>query len=115
MYDGCIALEEFQGELLPISLTQQCYEYMFRNTNITTISILAETSSRSCFMNMFDGCSNLNYIKCLLVNRPDLTDTYEWVKGVSATGTFVRNVVGKWTETGINGIPSGWTVEEVAV
>jgi hypothetical protein len=36
-----------------------------------------------------------------------------WVSGVSSTGTFVKNVAATWNVTGKNGIPSGWTIENV--
>jgi hypothetical protein len=59
---------------------------------------------------MFKGCSNLRHIKCT-------TDYYansfqSWVNGVAANGTFVKKRGVEWP-TGINGIPTGWTVEEV--
>jgi hypothetical protein len=34
-----------------------------------------------------------------------------WVKGVASSGTFVKNSAATWDVTGVNGIPSGWTVE----
>jgi hypothetical protein len=39
--------------------------------------------------------------------------TENWVDGVSETGTFVKNINASWDVTGANGIPSGWTVEDV--
>jgi hypothetical protein len=42
---------------------------------------------------------------------PSDTYTQNWVNGVAATGTFVKNSAASWNVTGSNGIPSGWTVE----
>lgn len=68
-----------------------------------------------CYRTMFGGCSNLTYIKCLvedlgqsLSSNPFLS----WVGNVSPTGTFVKKAGVEWP-TGWNGIPEGWTVEEV--
>jgi len=33
------------------------------------------------------------------------------VSGVAATGTFVKNSSATWNVTGVNGVPSGWTIE----
>ena len=45
---------------------------------------------------------------------PSSTYTGYWVDGVASNGTFVKNVDATWTTTGVNGIPSGWTVETVS-
>ena len=61
---------------------------------------------------MFYRCSSLNSIKCLATNISARKCTSNWVSGVASTGTFVKNSnMTSWT-TGINGIPSGWTVED---
>jgi hypothetical protein len=59
---------------------------------------------------MFYGCSNLNYIKCLATGI-SATSKYNWVDGVSQTGTFVK-ASGIYWSTGTSGIPEGWTVIE---
>ena len=38
-------------------------------------------------------------------------NTINWVNGVAAQGTFVKNSEATWNVTGVDGIPSGWTVE----
>lgn len=71
------------------------------------------TLSDGCYKNMFKGCSNLNYIECMATDISATDCTYNWVQGVSATGTFVKSAnMSGWT-TGVNGIPEGWTVEDV--
>ena len=64
------------------------------------------------FVNMFKNCTNLNKIECLLLNPTE--DSFSgWTNGVSATGTFVKHPNATWT-TGTSGIPTGWTVIDVA-
>jgi hypothetical protein len=60
---------------------------------------------------MFRGCSKLNYIKMLATDISASNCLYNWVSGVSPTGTFVKNISATWTTTGYSGVPSGWTVK----
>jgi len=63
---------------------------------------------------MFRNCSSLNYVKAMFYFKEgESTNTgnvYNWLNGVSATGTFVKNSKATWNNTEW-GIPSGWTVE----
>ena len=96
------------------TLTSHCYYYMFSGcTSLTTVPDLpATTLADSCYNGMFYGCSNLNYLKCLATDITATKCTYNWVSGVSSTGTFIKESGVEWT-TGNSGIPSGWIVEEV--
>jgi hypothetical protein len=64
-----------------------------------------------CYDNMFNGCTNLNYIKAMFTTTPSSTYTGNWVSGVASSGTFVKNSAAGWNVTGDNGVPTGWTVE----
>ena len=92
MFSGCIALT--QAPKLPATtLVNYCYAYMF------------------------NGCTNLNYIKCLATNPSNgifnlLTNN--WVNGVAATGTFVKHPDATW-KTYASGIPTGWTIEDAVL
>lgn len=55
----------------------------------------------------------LNYIKCLATDISASNYTNSWVADVSSTGTFVKATGVTWP-TGASGIPSGWTVQDVA-
>ncbi|MBP5229989.1 MAG: hypothetical protein J6Z32_07630 [Bacteroidales bacterium] len=59
-------------------------------------------------MNMFDGCSSLNYVKCMAKDISATQSTYQWLSGVSGSGTFVTPAATGWS-TGVSGIPSGWS------
>jgi hypothetical protein len=61
---------------------------------------------------MFYNCSSLNRIECN-------ADTYyssataatrNWVIGVAASGKFIKNSSNTWWTTGVNGIPTNWSV-----
>lgn len=116
MFSGCTSLTNVPANLLPSTiLTSNCYMGMFvRCAALTTAPELPATTLVSgCYKNMFERCSLLNYIKALFTTAPNNTYTQNWVNGVAATGTFVKNASATWTTTGVNGIPTGWTVETV--
>ena len=115
MFDGCTSLTD-APQLPATSLSQYCYNWMFYNcTSLQTAPELpALTLSSHCYENMFNGCSSLNYIKAMFTTTPSSTYTLSWVKGVAATGTFVKNSAATWTTTGTSGIPTGWTVQDAS-
>jgi hypothetical protein len=114
MFYGCKALA-IAPELPATILAKFCYDNMFRDCTLLTTApeLPATTLAKYCYEYMFYGCTNLNYIKCLATDISADECTTEWVTSVSSTGTFVKdpNMSG-WT-TGTNGIPSGWTTQDV--
>lgn len=99
------------------TLSRSCYNCMFMDcTSLTTAPELpATTLAEYCYVNMFNGCSSLNYIKAMFTTTPSTTYTQNWVSGVAASGTFVKNSAAQWDVSGVNGIPTGWTVETATV
>ena len=81
---------------------------------ITAPQLPATTLENNCYNAMFNGCSKLNYIKAMFTTTPSNTYTQNWVNGVASTGTFVKNSTATWNVTGVNGIPTNWTVETAA-
>ena len=112
MFYRCTALTQ-APELPATTLARGCYSYMFNGcTALTTAPELpATTLANNCYQNMFSGCYNLNTIKLgytgNFANAPS-NAFYNWVSGVASTGTFYYN--GSDTTTGVNAIPTGWTV-----
>lgn len=104
-------------ELPSTTLAEGCYQGMFYTcTSLTTAPELpATTLVTDCYKNMFGNCSNLNYIKALFTTTPGSSYTTNWVKGVASTGTFVKNSEATWNVTGINGVPTGWTIQSEVV
>ena len=112
MFASCTALTA-APELPATTLASNCYEYMFRDcTSLTTAPVLpATTLAYGCYFYMFADCTKLNYIKAMFTTTPSDDFTNKWVVGVSSNGTFVKNSAAGWNVTGVNGVPSGWTVE----
>ena len=112
MFAGCTSLTT-APELPATTLTMECYSSMFRFcTSLTTAPELpATTLAYTCYHNMFNGCSNLTYIKAMFTTTPSNSYTQNWVNGVAASGTFVKNSAATWNVTGVHGIPEGWTVQ----
>ena len=111
MFSGCTSLTT-APELPATTLAGYCYDYMFYGcTSLTTAPELpATTLQDGCYRGMFGGCTSLNYIKCHATDITAAKCTSDWVDGVAATGTFVKNPnMSGWTR-GVDGIPSGWTV-----
>lgn len=112
MFEGCTSLTT-APELPATILLNYCYAEMFKNcTSLTTAPELPAPRLNSyCYDQMFEGCTKLNYIKALFTNTPSTSYTANWVKGVSSSGTFVKNANATWDVTGDNGVPAGWTVQ----
>ena len=113
LFINCTGLTSAENLVLPATtLTAKCYQYMFKGcTSLTTapalpVNILVD----SCYYNMFNNCTSLNYIKCLATDISASYCTSDWVNNVASTGTFVKNPnMNNWI-TGVNGIPTGWTI-----
>lgn len=114
MFQNCTSLTTAPA-LPATTLAPGCYQYMFNGcTSLTTgPSILpATTLAPYCYNQMFNGCTSLNYIKCLATDISASSCTGGWVTNVASTGTFVKASSANWP-TGSNGIPSGWTIENI--
>ena len=116
MFGGCTSLVT-APELPATTLANYCYNYMFNGcTSLVTAPTLPATKlANYCYNNMFRGCSSLNYIKAMFTTTPGAAYTSNWVNGVAASGTFIKNSAATWTTTGVNGIPDGWKVQDVTV
>lgn len=103
------------GLTLPAtSLTEGCYSHMFISNSFEKAPELpAAVVPANAYRSMFEGCSNLNYIKCLASDISGQDSTTYWVTSVQTnSGTFVKNSnMSSWT-TGQSGIPTNWTVQD---
>lgn len=118
MFENCSALTNTVDILPATTLANYCYYRMFYNcTLITTAPELpARNFKEGCYVNMFGMCRSLNYIKCLAVPPgANYMDNYTlgWVVRVASSGTFIKKSGANYWPTGTNGIPSGWTVQQV--
>ena len=109
MFASCSSLTNAPD--LPVaSLKNYCYAYMFSGcSSLKKAPFLpAKSLVANCYYHMFENCSSLNNIS---VGATSWTGSYanSWVSGVAASGTFTKPTNTNIT-TGVNGIPSGWTV-----
>ena len=117
LFYNCTGLTDASKLILPATtLKNSCYASMFLGcSNLTTAPELpATTLADFCYASIFNGCTNLNYIKCLATNISATNCVYNWVNGVAASGTFIKNASMTSWPTGVNGIPSGWTVQDAS-
>ena len=113
MFGACTNLVNAPTVLPNKAPSGRDYWYMFTGcSNLETAPLLpALTVTNYSYTYMFVNCKKLNYIKAMLTSTPSNTTTPGWVSGVAATGTFVKNSAATWNVTGVNGIPTGWTIE----
>ena len=117
MFWGCTSLAQ-APELPATTMAIHCYEYMFYGcTSLTKAPELPATElpdslfmRRGCCESMFSGCTNLSEISIAFDKWND--NTFEWVKNVAPTGTFICPKA-LALEYGVDRIPEGWTVEYV--
>ena len=110
LFNGCTQLISADNLILPNTTRAYCYQGMFSGcSNLIKGPFLPTTGlAIASYYEMFDGCTSLNYIKCLATNISAANSTKNWVRSVSATGTFIKNdTMNNWT-IGTDGIPTGW-------
>lgn len=87
------------------------------NTGLTEVTEIAFGNNMFangvayCFSEMFGGCSNLNFVKCLLSFSGNMPSSYfnNWLSNTASEGTFVKKANVDWGNDG-RVIPTGWTV-----
>ncbi len=111
MFYNCTGLTT-PPELPATTLADYCYSYMFSGcTSLATAPELpATTLVNHCYDYMFQKCTHLRQVKAAFTTTPSGTYTTSWLSGVASTGTFYKNSAATWTTTGVNAVPSGWTV-----
>ena len=110
MFRGCTALTN-APVLYATTLISNCYSQMFYLCKSLTRApeLHASTLVANCYNEMFFGCTSLNYIKCLATKNLNSGYSTKWVYNVASEGTFIKASGASWP-SGVNGIPSGWTV-----
>ena len=111
LFFGCTSLVN-APELPATTLAEGCYRSLFNGcTSLTTApDLLAPTLVSYCYAYLFNACTSLNSVKCTATSGVGSNNsTKEWLWNVSPTGTFTKESGVTW-ETGVSGIPTGWTV-----
>ena len=144
LFDGTGVISAENLILPALVLTKSCYGKMFSNcqnlilppklpatelvadgvynnmfSNCTSLleapELPATATTTNCYFCMFRNCQKINYIKCLATNLAANSTTSDWLQGVSATGTFVKHPNMNSWPSGVNGIPTGWTVQDAVL
>lgn len=114
MFEGCSSLvnvPDIEISENSVGLNNRAYNNTFMNcTSLESIVLKGNPAYRGSyvFANMFFGCSKLKSVTCLLAS-PRSSQMQNWLGNVSATGTFTKNPSATW-DSGMSGIPEGWTV-----
>ena len=111
MFSGCTSLTQ-APELPATTLASSCYSGIFSGcTSLTQAPELpATTLAKECYRSMFEGCTSLSEISVVFDNWDSYT--YEWVRNVAPTGTFICSKKLSLIY-GVNRIPDGWTVKYI--
>ena len=114
MFKNCSSLVKAPS-ILPATtlLSGWAYANMFYGCTslIDAPELPAETLVDNCYWYMFYGCTSLKTIRC----RAKVTAksaTYQWLYGVKTAGTFYGHSEYGWS-SGVHGIPTTWTFEEL--
>ena len=116
MFMGCSSLKNVQSELYAKELAAECYYNMYNGCSALEIAPILpakELVGTYDYSHMFNGCKNLRYLKALFVT-PLETPSYRtryWVENVAIDGVFVKSKDAQWNVVGVDGVPSGWTIE----
>lgn len=115
MFNGCTSLIT-APELPAVNLTTRSYRAMFRGCTslVQAPELPAQTLAFNCYYEMFQNCTSLNYVKARFTTDPG-TNLTNWLSGVSETGTFLKNSNAEWELSGPNGVPEGWTIQNIPV
>ena len=112
MFGACTSLT-IAPQLPATTLVDMCYRYMFSGCTSLTIApqLPATTLTSKCYEYMFNNCTNLKEITCLATDISASECTYNWVRNVPSSGTFIKSSsMNSWTR-GIDGIPTNWTIQ----
>ena len=112
MFEGCTSLTQVP-ELPATKMSLGCYAGMFLGcTGLTHVQLPNATLFYTCYDGMFAGCANLSEISVLFDDWNGGASTYDWVKDVAPTGTFICPKTLPFGY-GTSRIPNGWKVKNI--
>lgn len=113
MFESCTSLVS-APKLPATTLEHDCYACMFWGcTNLeNTPELPAETLVSKCYYRMFTNCAKINSVTIKATNISASNCLKEWLKNANASATIYKKA-GVTYPTGVNGIPSGWSVVEI--
>ena len=113
MFYNCTSLLKAPSILPATTVSSWAYAYMFYNCTslVNAPELPAETLANSCYYSMFYNCTSLKSLKCHAKAHAD-NATFNWLNGVNTVGTFYGHSEYGWS-SGVSGIPTTWTFEEL--
>lgn len=113
MFSGCTLFTA--APELPVATAftgNYAYGSMFKKCTSLTKGpdLLLPTLTNKCYSSLFDGCSSLNYVRCLATSGLTYDELSYWMYDVPAGGTFVRAAGVTWPSSKNYGVPSSWTI-----
>ena len=111
MFYGCSSLTK-APKLPATTLATNCYAFMFyKCSSLTEAPVLpATTLALQSYWSMFGYCKNLSSVTMLATDVSAKNCLYNWLIGVSATGTFTKAAEMTSLPVGTSGIPQDWSV-----
>lgn len=117
MFNGCSSLVNIQNELPSTTLAKFCYQQMFYMCSSLQKApdLPALTLVQGCYYEMFYGCGKITSLKCLATDISASNCTYQWLRNVADSATFIKNSeMSSWTRDW-SGIPTNWTIEDYVI
>ena len=114
MFQGCQSLTK-APELPATTLVYGCYASMFQFCPSLTKApeLPATTLADYCYYGMFSSCQSLKEVR-ISATKDEAFSLLNWLEGASATGDFYCDPNATIFQSGISGIPSGWTRHNIA-
>ena len=115
MFAGCSEMSDTPVELPALTLAPGCYSNMFEGCDMIPDAphLPATKLVDRCYASMFSGCGTIEQVTCLATTINGQDCTTDWLNGVKPYGTFTKVEGASCWTTGSNGIPGGWTVNEL--
>lgn len=115
-FESCTYMVKGPKELPATTLSSQCYRNFFLNCTslkkgprILATTVVASNGSKTCFEQMFKGCTSLEYIYTQ-ASSYESNSFANWVSGVNGTGTFESpNLSFSTWPAGASGRPTNFT------
>lgn len=113
MFQYCESLIKVPSILPATILSDWCYNNMFDGCKslVNAPELPAETLKNNCYWYIFNGCTSLKSLKCH-AKATATNATNNWLGGVKTSGTFYGHAEYGWS-SGVSGIPTTWTFEEL--
>lgn len=112
MFSGCTGLtqgvEYFPATTVGIVGCRSMYNGC--TSLVSGVTPSDQTLPTDAYDNMFDGCSSLIQVKCPAISASGDSPLGNWLRGVAANGTLLRDKNSTLFYEGSPYVPNGWTV-----